>query len=195
MNSSKTITRNRIGGVAVAGLALAVGWTFHGRSIAPLRQSEKDTMAEVVHLRASIKSGKITIAETRTEEQAARLSRRELERSKDDPSGKPPSVWLPALVKEHFTRLGIAGPVVRLNMTEEESGIPGYERAYWFVSLPIDEAGRNIATILLGVADLDQRNPLVRVLDFAVQSDPDDPTRRVAALNVAILSRKQSGSL
>jgi hypothetical protein len=195
VDSSKTITRNRIGGVAVYGLALAVGWTFHGRSIVPLRQIEKDTLAEIVDLRASIKSAKVTIAETRTGEQAARLSMSESQRPKDGPSGKPASVWLPALVKEHFTRLGIAEPVVRLNMTEEESAIPGYERAFWFVSLPIDEAGRNIATILLGVADLDQRNPLVRVLDFAVQPDSDDPMRRVATFNLTILSPKPSGTL
>jgi hypothetical protein len=80
--------------------------------------------------------------------------------------------------------------LVRLNTTRDEPNISGCERDFLSVALPIDDAGRNIPNVIAAVADLDQRNPFVRVLDFAIRADPENPARRVGSLNLAALIQK-----
>jgi hypothetical protein len=94
------------------------------------------------------------------------------------------------MVKEHFARFDISVPLVRLNTIQEEPELPGFEHDYWSVALPITAEGRNIAAMLVAVAEFDQQNPFVKVLDFAIRPDPENPGGRVGLLNLTALIRK-----
>jgi hypothetical protein len=180
----------RLGAVAVCGLALAASREFYGRSIAPLRQEETETLREIADLRERVESARKTIAEIREQEKDADRIRNELERIENDLPAGSAMVSVPALVSEHFARFGISVPLVRLNRTQDEPSIPGYGRGFWSVALPIDEAGRNIPILLVSVADLDQRNSFVRVLDFSIRPDPETPGGRIGTLNLTAVIRK-----
>ena len=93
-------------------------------------------------------------------------------------------------MREHFARFRIATPEIRLNTIRDEPHIAGCERSFWFVRLPIDEGSANMANLLLGVEELDRRNPFLRVLDLSIRPDPDDGNRRIAVLNLGILAPK-----
>lgn len=176
--------------LAAGGLAVVASWTFYAQSIAPLRQREKEARHSIAALKGQLADAREPIGAVR--ELEARVSRERGELNsllKDLPAGSA-MIWLPELVKGHFGSFGIAVEVVRLNTAVEEPGLPGYQRVYWSVALPIGEAARNVTGLLRAVAELEQQNSFVKVLDFSVQPNPENPGLRMGALNVAALVRK-----
>ena len=91
------------------------------------------------------------------------------------------------MVKEHFKHFGIAVDIVRLNTLRLEDGLPGFKRAYWGVSMPMGNDGNNVTGLLLAVAELEEQNRYLKVLDFAIQPDVENPLLRTAAINIEAL--------
>ena len=176
--------------VAAFGPALAAGWEKHASLLAHLEERETDALRGAADLSERLEKAQATIAEIQAKETAAGRVRSELKRLEyAHPEGSA-SIWLPVLVKEHFARSGIAVRLIRLNSIQDEPDISGYERGVWSVALPVEEAGRNATKLFLAVADIEQQNPFVRVLDFAIRPDPENPGGRVASLNLSALIRK-----
>ena len=94
------------------------------------------------------------------------------------------------MVKEHFKQFGIAVTIIRLNAVQEEAELPGYSRVYWGIGLPIENAGENITSLLLAVADIESQNQYLKVLDFSIQPDAVNPLLRTVAFNIEALVRK-----
>ena len=183
-------TRVYFAAIATCGLILALGSAFDGRFIAPLRQRETETLREVEGFGKRLAEARTTIAAIQAQEDGAERAKSELKRLQDGVPSGAASVAVPALVKESFARFGLEMPLVRLNPTLDEPELPGYGYGHWSVTLPIDETGRNIHSMLLAVSDLDQQNSFVRVLTFHIRPDYDNPGRRVGSLNLGALIRK-----
>lgn len=180
----------RLGWAAAFGLALAAGSEKYTSLLAPLRERETEALRAVADLSGRIEKAQAAIAEMQAKETTARRVRSELKRPEYDlPTGSA-LVWLPVMAKENFARSGIAVRLIRLNTIQDEPDISGYERGVWSVVLPVEAAGRNDTKLFLAVAEIEHQNPFVRVLDFAIGPDPEDPGGRVASLNVAALVRK-----
>lgn len=188
METSKTAMR--LGGLAACALALLAGREYYAQSIAPLRLREMETMRGVEELRERIEDARKTIAEIRAQEKDADRVRVELARLREELPAGAATVALPALVKQHFARNEIAVPLIRLNTTQDEPELPGYEHGYWSAALPIDGEGRNIDAMLAAVAEIEPLHPFLRVLDFAIRPDPENPQGRVGLLNLGTLIRK-----
>lgn len=180
----------RFGGLAAFALALAAGREYYARSIVPLRQRAAEMLRETDGLGERMENARKTIAETRAQEQEAQHAQSELGRIRDELPKGPATVALPAVLKAHFARSGIDVALVRMNEAKEAPGLPGYEHHYCSMALPIDDAGRNIATLLLAVSGLRQQVPFVRVLDFSIRPDPENPGGRVGSLGLVALTRK-----
>ncbi len=180
----------RLGAVAACGLALAAGRELYVRTTAPLRQQEAKILRDVAALSRRIDAARKTIAEVQAQEKDVEAIRSKAERLQADCPPGSPVVWVPSLLRDHFARSGAAVLLTRLNAIQDEPNLPGHARGFWSAALPIDEAGHDIAALLEEVADLERQNPCVRVLDFAVRPDPENPGHRVALLNLTALSRK-----
>lgn len=183
-------TTKRLGGLAACALVLVTGREYYAHSIAPLRLQEADASREAGEFRERTENARKTIAEIRAQEADADRVRRELARLREELPAGAAEVALPTLVKEHFARNGIAVPVVRLNTTQDLPELPGYEHGYWSAAIPIDRAGRNIRTLLATVADLEQQNPFLGVLDFAIRPDPENPDGKVGLMNLRAIIPK-----
>ena len=180
----------KLGVFAACSTVLAATLVIHASAIPSLREQETKALRNVSALNERIGGAQKTISEILAQEKAAGPVRNELKRlHKAFPEGSA-TVWLPALTKEHFERFGIATLRIHLNGTEDKPGIPGYERGYWSVILPIDEAGPKPANLFIAVAEIEQRNPFVRVLDFAISPDPKNSGGRVVSLNLSALVPK-----
>lgn len=179
-----------LGWLAVGALSLAAGRVFYVQSIAPLRQREAVALREVAELRQRVDGARETIKETIAQERATGKALGEVDRLRGDVPAGSAMLWLPELVRIHFARSGFAVTVVRLNTVVEEPELPDYSRGYWSVGLPVDEDPKKVTELLLAVAEIEPLNTFVRVLDFAIRADPEDPVRRVGLLNVAALIRK-----
>lgn len=176
--------------LALAFLALVAGWWFYRSAIAPQRERESEMRRSVAALKAQIASGRRVIGEIQELETRLTRERRELASERGDLPAGSAMIWLPELVKEHFGRLGITVWLVRLNTTQEQANIPGYDRAFWSVALPVKEKGREVAKLLRAVADLERQNFFIRVLDFVIRPDPENPDGPVASMNLTALVRK-----
>lgn len=184
--------RRLFAAVIVGGLLLAAGREFYQRSILPLRQQEAKLRNDLPDLRGRIIGARQTVAEIWKQEKEAEGKRIELKRLKRGSleGEEPPMVAVPASMREHFTRAGLVVSVVRLNTTQDEPELPGCQRVFWSVALPIDGTGHDVAALLQAVADLDQQGSFVRVLDFAIRPDPENAGGRVGLLNVTALIGK-----
>lgn len=172
-----------------AGVAAAGGWAFYSTQISPLRERERTTRHRIAELSGEVQGARRAMEEMRAQEGQATEARAEVDRwNQDYPAGSA-TAWVPELVESHFARFGIDVAIVRLNTTLEEPELPGYDRAYWSVGMPIAEANKARAS-LLAAAEFEQQYRFVRLLDFAIQPDPHDVSRRIAVLNLSALIRK-----
>lgn len=188
MKSRKT--RVVLGSMAACGLALAAAWECHAQFIAPLKRLETETLRGIEKSTARLKRDRETIAKSQAQEAETDRIRRELDRLQAELPEGSAMVWLPGLMKEHFTRLGLAAPTVSLNSTQRDRAIPSHVRGFWFVGLPIENTGRKTWSLLHAAAELEQRNPFLRVLDFTIRADSEDSTRQQVVINVALLFPK-----
>ena len=179
-----------LAGLAALGLPLAAGWERYASSLALLRDLETASRWEAAKLDARIEKAQATIAEIQAKETAASRLRSELKRKEYAQPVGSAALWMPTLVKENFARSGIAVRLVRLNAMHDEPAISGYERGIWSVILPVEEARQNETKLRLAVAEIESQNPFMRVLDFAIRPDPENPSGRVVSLNFAALVRK-----
>ena len=177
-------------GLAAFGLALAAGREKYASSLALLRERETEALRATASLGEQIQKAQATIADTQAKETAASRLRRELKDLECRfPEGSA-TLWLPALVREHFARSGISVRLIRLNTIQDEPDISGYERGVWSVVLPVEETGRNNPKWHLAVAQIESENPCLRVLDFATLPDPENSRGHLMSLTIAALVRK-----
>ena len=182
------------GAVAICGLALSGGWKFYGRSIAPLGPQETEMLDRVTELKGRIDAARKTIAESRALEQGASHSRSDL----DSPGGDQPAssalVWFPERMKKHLERVGLSGAAIRFNTSLDEPESPDFERSYWAVELPVGDSTRDVREACVAIADIEPVDPSIRVLNVAIRPDLNDPTRRIMAMSVSILARKEEAA-
>jgi hypothetical protein len=172
----------------VGGAILGIAWATYSVSIAPLQRSERELLGTLTDRRERIDAARKTIEEIKQQEQATAGARAELQRlHRDLPAGSVMS-WFPSRMKQHFDRLGISDSVTRLNNALDEPEMPGYQRTYWAVDLPIQGAARDISSLLIAVAELEKAEPIVKVIDLAIRQDDD--SHRIAVINVTALVRK-----
>lgn len=179
-----------LGTVVACGLALVAGREFYLQETAPLRAQAAKILREVAELSGQIDAAHKAIAEVHAEKKDTEASRSAGERLHDGCPAGPPMVWVPALIKDHFARSGTAVLITRFITIQDEPNLPGQERGFWSTALAIGEAGRNITPVIHGIADLEQQHPYVRVLDFAIRTDPENPGQRVALFNLTALIPK-----
>lgn len=172
--------------VAIAG----VTWWACGRLIAPSLEREKDVQGAIADLREKLAGARNTIHEARILETEAAAVRWQIDRLEQEIPAGSAMIWLPEMVKKHFAGFGLNVGIVRMNTVRDEPDLPGYQRGYWSVGVPIEEANHHAAGALLAVAEFEQQHPFVRVLEFAIRRDPENPAGRIAVLNVAALIRK-----
>ena len=179
-----------IGGLLLSAAAAGVAWFSYVQSIAPLRQREREARIAITSLHERLEKARAAIQEVRTLESDAQTVRKQMDLlAKDLPAGSA-MIWMPELLKQHFAAFGLHASTVRMNTVREEPDLPGFCRGYWSVGLPLTETSGSAMGSLLAVAEFEQQHPLVKVLDFAIRPDPENPDGRIALLNVAALIRK-----
>jgi hypothetical protein len=180
----------RLGVMACCGFVLLVISEHYRRSVAPLQERESETLSEAGRLRERIADAQKTIAEIREKETEVARIREEIDQAQADFAPGLPIDAFPAWVKERFAQSGMVVHGVRLEGAQDEPDASAYERGSWSLEIPVEEAGRNIATMLGAVADIGERHSFVRVLDFEIRPNPEKPGARVGTLSLETVLRK-----
>jgi hypothetical protein len=143
-----------------------------------------------VELRERIEAALGAMKKVQAIEQQAARARVENQRLKSEQPAGSVLVWLPGRMEEHFSSFGISIAVSRLARVMDEPETPGYQRVYWVLGIPVEERNQKLPNLLFAVADIEDRNPYIKVIDFAIRPEPTDPRRRIATVNIAALVSK-----
>ena len=171
-------------------LTLAAGWAWHAQWVAPLQEKESAHRRAAAGLKERIGEAQRVIGEVRALEVRKDSERHETQALFASQPNDSAVVWFPERMKQHFERAGLGGAVTRLNTILDEAGLPGFERSYWAVEVPIGAATQKVLEACLSVAEIEPLDPSIRVLDVAIHPESGDPTRGHVVVNVALLSRK-----
>jgi hypothetical protein len=99
-------------------------------------------------------------------------------------------VWLPQMLKEHFSHFGLTVGIVRFNTTLPVDGLNGYKRTYYAVGIPLGTDGKNNLGLLLAMAELEAQHRYLKVLDFVIKTDEINPALFTAGFNIETLNRE-----
>lgn len=180
----------RWSGLVPAFLVAGLAWWVCGLFIEPHLTREKEDQEAITNLHGQIETAAAAIREIRTLEIKSEALRSEIEQLENDLPGQRALLLFPEQMEKTFTRFGVSISAARLNKVGEEASLPGYSRGSWSVTLPLAESAHQIDSALLAVAELERNHPFVKVVDFAIQPDPEVPARHVAAVSLLTLFRK-----
>lgn len=170
--------------MAVGSLALGAGGVFY-------EQTNKHFMAkERAELHGRIVDAQRLIADVEGFEPKLPVASHATTRLNTNlPSGSA-QIWLPELIRNHFTAAGLDVAIVRLNSLHDIPEEQEYQRGYWSVGLPIHDSADNIPKLLSAVALFEKQNSFIHVLDLSISADPESPGKRIAGINVTTLVAK-----
>lgn len=172
------------------GVMAMAAWLYYRDTLVPVQERGRALVEQIRDLDRRVNEARNLLRECQAleaETANARVAVHRLER--DLPSGSA-LFWVPARLKEHFRRFGFAEPLARLNSTVEDPDLPGYQRIFWTIGLPVDYDSKNLGAVMLAVADLEQTDRVARVIDVTIQPDPENSRRRDAAITVVSLVKQ-----
>lgn len=178
--------------IVAGGALLVAAWCFHSRWIVPLQRCELELVEGIADVRQRLGDARVEIRQTlkQEQEQGSVNARMELSSLRGDRPGEPAVVWLPPKLRTDLARFGIEEAVIRQNSAVPEPGLSGYERTYWRLTLPAQGGMRTMTGVLLAVADLEQSDRGLKILDFSFQCDAGAPHWPAGGFNISALVRK-----
>jgi len=170
------------------GALLIAVWLIYTKSVIPLQARKQATQSQVAEVRQTLAAARATMQEVAAQQQEVARVRSALDQLHRDRRG-PAVVWFPERIKAHFQRFGLPQAVTRLNTALDEPELPGYQRIYWAVEVPIPETAKDLKGVLRAVGTMESAEATVRVIDLAIRSEPEK-ARQVAVINISVLVRE-----
>ena len=168
----------------------AVALVAYGGGIAPLQLRNRELERKVGAMTQDVERARALVQKERNLETEASLARRALQsRLEDYPEGSA-MVWLPGVVRKHFQQIGMETGEIRARAAVEEPALPGYRRAQWVVSLPVESAPAKLAAFLYAVADLEQQHEILKVIAFQVRPKVEEAQQFEAVLTIEAVIRE-----
>lgn len=180
-----SILRTLIGGAALGSV-----WLFSHYAVTPFRLHEEESVRRADELRERLHSAQATLRGIRNPGQELAGESAALTRLFGESTLDSAMIAFPESVRQHFLRFGHSLRVMRLNTIQELPDLPGYQRVYWSVALPVAETDLNLTGLLIAVTELEEQNRFIKVIDFALQPDVEEPGARTVAVNLVTLLPK-----
>ena len=170
--------------------ALGAAWWFHSHWIVPLQRCEVESQQTLAQSRARLSDAREQIRKTSERAPEAARVNALLKALHSGIPGEPTAVWLPVRIEKHLRSAGIVDTVIRMNATSPEPGIAGYERSFWNLNVPRQERMKNLDGVLLELADIESKEPFVRILDLYFHSEAEHQHSPAGGVNVTALIPK-----
>ena len=173
--------------ILTGGAALGAAWWCHSHWIAPLQRCEAESQRSLGEARLRLSDAREQIRKTGEQAPEAARVRASLEALHSDIPSEPTAVWLPVRIEKHLQSGGIAGAVIRMNSKSPEPGVAGYERSFWNLNVPRQDTMKNLDDVLLKLADIESKEPFVRILDLSFHSEAEHQHSPAGGVNVTAL--------
>jgi hypothetical protein len=169
--------------------AATVGLFYAATVPAPARRV-REARADLAAANARMRASSEAIQRVRNLEQECAGIRKQLAQRSD--ATITPLVWFPQEMSKHFEQFGITKVSTRINTGLPEPALPGYQRTFWAVTLPLEEDPAEVVRTLLAIASLEAGDPLLRVHTVSAIADagPEVLGGRRATVTVSLLTRQ-----
>lgn len=175
--------------LAVALMLGGIAIYYHVR-IAPLRQQQSEAGQQIAIVRGHLEAAQRELGKIKTLEQERWRFRQHLNALHEDSPVAPAVTWFPARMKAHLARYGVGQAEIRLNTIESKSCIAGFDRSYWHVKLPPQPGLRKMTDALLAVAQFEQHDRFVKIVDLNLRAQPGEASVISGDVNVTAFLRK-----
>lgn len=176
--------------ILTGSVVLCAGWWFRGHRLVPLEQREAESLHALAGARQRLGTAKETIQGMNAQKQEAARTLGSLDALNRDIPKDPTLVWLPVRVKAHLQKGGVDEATIRINSAMPDPVVAGYERTNWHVHLPSQDGMRNMAGVLLALAEIERQEPFVRILDVDFHAGSEAPHWPTGGFNVTALVPK-----
>jgi hypothetical protein len=168
---------------AVLGLVFALGVAGPARRVDELRGA-------LATINGQIQVANASIQETLKLERES--SRMRMQLAYRHHAGASPLVWFPEEMSRFFEQFGIRDVSTRVNTGEAESGIPGYQRTFWAVALPLRDGATEMDRAILAISELERADRLLRVHSVSASASAGSNVLggRTATVTVSLLTRR-----
>lgn len=184
------VSMRTLGGIVLGIAAAGLAWQSYATSIASFRQQEGNARNAIASLHERLGDARAAIHNVRTQEEQAQQIRAQIATLLQALPEGAAATWMPEVIKQHFAAFGLEASTVRMNAVRAEPDLPNLRRGYWSVGVPLAAGTRRATAPLLAVAEFEQQHSFIKVLDFAIRPDPENPQGQVMLMNVAALIRK-----
>jgi hypothetical protein len=168
-------------GLASVVLAAAL-YGYFAYMLGPLQDNEQKSRSGIASLQPQIADAKKQIVETAELEKKAPLATAYLKQLKDSIPDGEPIAWFPPKMVSYFKERGIPKCTTRLVSTAADE-MPGFRRMVWAIDLPKVE----YVPLGLAIANLENTEPLLSVLNVTVDAVREDAQNQHATLIVSTL--------
>lgn len=173
----------------LTGTAVLLGTGLSYRQwIVPLQHRQATELQEVAEVRERLRNAQEEMGGIKTQEQEANRIRSALNSVHANVPIGPAIAWFPPRLKTQLANRGVQAEV-RLNSSAPEPGLASFERTYWHLSLPQQAGVRTMTDALLAVAQIEQQDNFVKILDFSF-SETGDTGSTVGRVNLKAFVRK-----
>ena len=179
--------RHYVFGVLLSGTCC---WLLMAEGIRPLRKRDRANQEKTAELRNEAAAARRTIQDVQDKERETAPVQAEFERWSRERPADSAVVWFPERISAHFKRFAVATAATRLNTILEDPDLPGFQRSFWAVELPLGAGVGEISKVLLAVSELERAERHVRVIDFAIRPAAENPQAQTAVLNCSTLARE-----
>ena len=178
-------------GRIVVGVITLIGsaWSYT-QMIRPLHQRESALWQEVAALQQRSDDVRKEMSQIKENEQEAMRLRGNLNSLFDDVPLGPAISWFPGRLKTQLSGFGVTKAEIRQNTAVQIPGLPGFEWTFWHVQLPRQGGIRKVSDILLAIAQIEQQDRFVKVVDLTVRADQQEALWVAGNVNVAAFVRK-----
>ena len=173
----------------MAGAIAGAAWLLYRGGIAPLQTEHLSLRQKHEDLRQKIAATHQELTTLKDSDQKVAEVRARLNAMLSDQAGDP-LVNFPRKMQEYFGQFGYPSCNVRLVTTRQAADLSDYQKIYWSIGIPIPETEPNLQQLLVAVTALEQGDRYIKMTDFAVEADPQNPNLRVASLNLVVLGTK-----
>jgi len=172
-----------ISGAVAIGLFCAYGVAAPARRVRELRSALAET-------NGSLRQARNSIDQTRELESECASIRSQLAARAEAMTS--PLVSFPAQMSRHFRQFGIENITTRVNTGIPESELPGYQRTFWSVAVPLGGSQSDVDRALLAFSGLESANPSWRVHTVSAFAEPEVKVLggRRAMATISVLTRQ-----
>lgn len=177
-----TLAKDEVQKIILSSLLLiGLLYVYFSLLLGPLKARENRALQAQKAIEPSIAAAQTQLAKVQELEAKAPATNKTVEQIKALVPEGAPVAWFPPRMNDFFKRHGIERCTVRMNNEFPDKEMPGFRRILWAIDLPRVE----FVPLATAIAELENEEPLIEIMNLRIETVLDDPQFQRAVLTVS----------